>query len=82
MTLLGKAFAGAATAAGVGLLLLTPASATPTHDRQATLEFGVNFRPFQDNYVDIMAGVLTSSRMADKWSIWLTTSDRVVRRPC
>ena len=53
MTLLGKAFAGAATAAGVGLLLLTPVSATPTHDRQPTLEFGVNFRPFQDNYVDI-----------------------------
>jgi allene oxide cyclase len=41
----------AAGAIAVGLVL--PASATSAPDRGYTLEFGVNFRPFQDNYVDI-----------------------------
>ena len=55
MTKLGKFLAGAAAIAiGVGLVLVLPASAASAPDRRATaLEFGVNFRPFQDNYVDI-----------------------------
>jgi len=54
MKALRKALTVVVAAVGVGLVMLLPASATSTPDRRATtLEFEVNFRPFQDNYVDI-----------------------------